>query len=202
MLAYLLHVANSSPTDSEGFYPMKARILQRWGRPDGYDVQELAGQPCWGCDGRGTFYHTYSGDPDECRRCYGTGWWRAPRFGRLHRYRLGRYTFHLPGESQYGVFRVPADDRPRGRIVGYVDHRSYSFNARMRCAFLLALVFDRRFAAQLLRTSCNRIRIVQLLSRRCIDCQGMAWSTQRWRCPSCQAVREQMQADRRDHYQS
>ena len=55
MIGRLLHIANSYPeaVDKKRFYAMKDRILRRYGRRDGFDIQHVAGKKCWSCDGTG-----------------------------------------------------------------------------------------------------------------------------------------------------
>lgn len=191
MLSLLLHIANSSPIDKELFYAMKTRILQRFARDDGLDLQVLPGKHCWGCDGSGLYYHTYSGDADECYRCGGSGWYRWPTYVTLRRWRLGPRVFHQPIDRCYGT--MPIGLVPKVQIEGYVTHRRYSFRAVRWSTLTLGLIFDRRLAGIAAHDIYRRWWIVRLTARRCIDCRRKIWSTIRWRCLLCQRIADRDQ---------
>lgn len=179
MIGRLLHVANSYPgcIDKRRFYAMKDRILSRFGIEDGFDIQHIEGKQCWSCDGTGGLW-----EPGGCWRCL-DGWYKRPVWVTLQRYKLGRYTFHLPRERSY---EKPEPDVTR--ITGYVEHPDYGYDKPRWATILLGLVFDRELANEGIRDVMRRLRLVRVMSRRCLECRRHLWSTKRWRCRSCQAM--------------
>lgn len=182
MLAYLLHVANSDPWFRDRFYAMKARILRRYATPDGHDLQEIPGKECWSCYGSGAYVH-YSGDEDTCRKCDGIGWYRQPRWTKLQRWKLGRYSFHEPIGSGYGLAPLRDWNTPGARnvILGYVRHRDYTTRRVLLATLLLALIFDRELARLIFPELIDRLtigypKLQRFNHRRCAICRrGWRW---------------------------
>ena len=195
MLAWLLHIANSSPIDKRAFYPVKTMILQRFGIKDGLDLQELAGKRCWSCDGSGIFVHTYSGDEECCDRCGGNGWYKSPCYVTLQRWELGRYVFHEPIDRKYCL--PPSGIIVRSFLTGYVDHRHYSYRSRLWASFLLGLMFDRDLATIAWPQIVRRYWIVQFWRKRCIDCKRHIWRKPGFRCNACEYIRAR---DKPEHF--
>jgi hypothetical protein len=149
LVARLLWLANGDPpmTGRADFYAMKARLLARYGRVVGRDVQEVV-KTCYGCDGSGIY--PYSGcDCDStscrwcsCRRCGGTGvydrFWCV-----LTRHEFGGHVFHTPGER---TWRKPAEPVT---IHGRIQH-TYRGRAADEAALWLALMYDRRLFGRLM----------------------------------------------------
>lgn len=188
MLAYLLHVANSDPWFRDRFYAMKTRILHRFARTDGHDIQELPGAQCWSCHGGGVYYHI-SGDTDQCWKCDGTGWYRQPRWTRLQRWKLGRYSFHEPIDSGYGSPPIKLET-PRAVILGYVRHRDYTTRRVLLATLLLALIFDRGLARLIVPELISRLPIgYPILQRygrhRCAVCKRRQWLRRDRVCRKC-----------------
>ncbi len=130
-LGALLYHANTNPyaLDKDIFYCVKARILKRFGRVVDYDIQLLDGIRCR-C-GSGRHYSYYDGylHADVCWHCGGTGWYKPQRIVLLRKYRLGRYTFHVPLDTFLNYrasFRMPVTFLGR-EIRGYVTHRTSHF---------------------------------------------------------------------------
>lgn len=184
MLAWLLHIANSSPIDKEAFYPVKTRILKRFAIKDGTDLQELAGKRCWSCDGSGIFVHHYSGDEDYCHKCGGNGWYKSPCYVTLQRWELGRYVFHEPIDRKYCA--PPSGLIVRSIVTGYVQHRHYSFRAVRWATLTIGLIFDRDLARIAWREIYHRWWIVQLYRKRCMDCKRHLWRRRGFRCKACE----------------
>ena len=120
-LGRLLHLANASPPFEfrKEFYALKEEILERYGTRDGHDVQHIPGKECYTCDGTGIF-ERYNGDTDYCYRCGGSGWYKSPVWVVLERFRLGRFSFHIPRKRSY-----TKPDPDTTRIHGYIKHASY-----------------------------------------------------------------------------
>jgi hypothetical protein len=148
ILSYLLWLANSKPpmTNRDGFYAMKSRLLRRYGTRDGTDLQEIPGKPCFNCNGTGLTLGGYRAW--TCRKCDGTGDYRAGFWCQLERWRLGGRVFHIPGPRLY--------KRPDGLVsfTGYVQHSAYvSYSAATEAAMWLALAFDRPLFRKMFRAS-------------------------------------------------
>lgn len=74
------------------FYPLKHRLLQRYGTPDGWDRQEIV-KICYTCDGTGVYVNGW-GICDECWHCNNGIY--SQKLIRLSRYRLGDRVYHVP----------------------------------------------------------------------------------------------------------
>ncbi len=184
MIAKLLHIANSDPPSNkhwrDRFYAMKNRIVHRWAKPDGFDLQAFEGKKCWTCGGDGLW-----DEYNECRRCEGTGWYRSPRVIRLNRWRLGRYTFHEPVLTAYREAKPDENITFRGRV----EHAKYDYQRVLLATFLLAIFYDwglARFAfAKWLGGTCLAYKVRRLhstLTQRCLRCGRRTWSSRKWYC--------------------
>lgn len=108
-------------------YAVKDRLLRRFGRLIGEDIQHIV-RVCYTCEGSGWYEH---GDP--CRRCGGTGIW-SERWFRLERWQLGNRVFHRP---------VGPMARPMNGMVT-IEGRIYHEDTRGRAsteAFLWLMLF-------------------------------------------------------------
>lgn len=124
ILSSLLFHANKSK-DKE-FYPIKNRILTKYGRKTDTVVQFIDGKKCINCGGTGN--HTYfdwngfAYDNDICWRCNGTGWFKRPRWNWLDIVQFGKYSFHQPFTTTY---EAPTENV---RVFeGYVEHNVTKF---------------------------------------------------------------------------
>lgn len=128
--AYLLHIANRQPfgVHRNDFYDLKHRLLQRYGRFTGHQIQEIR-KDCWGerryddqdLDSDG--YTTVPCGPN-CKRCRGTGIYDI-RWVRLERWEFCKYVFHVPaGDTRIIPSPYPPKDMIRGRIEHGGDGRS------------------------------------------------------------------------------
>ena len=181
-VARLLWLANSDAgrwddADRYGFYRLKSRFLQTHAQEDGVDWQELK-HHCWSCDGTGTWGYWRDGGGDWCWKCNGTGV-HAVWYVRLQRYRLDRYTFHVPGER---LTRADYEARiPVGGgavvLVGKLPHTHIGRRA-VASYWLLCLLFDRRQSWRLIRSVLADIEshIRRWLPRRCYDCGRVLWT--------------------------
>ena len=138
IISWLLWHANADPGfHRRDFYAMKDRLLARYGRVVGHDVQRIQ-QPCYGtswdmtCKGAG------------CPRCGGTGIW-SERWVLLERWDLAGRTFHKPVG--------PAHPRAVDFIDGYIRHQPRNYRASRDAQLWLALLFDWRLFRRLLTTS-------------------------------------------------
>lgn len=186
MLAKLLHIANSDPPSNEclkkRFYDMKNRILHRWGKPDGSDLQAFKGKPCWSCEGTGGLY-----EPHGCYKCDGTGWYKSPRIVQLKRWKFGGYVFHEPGL----VIWREAKQSDNIKFHGRVEHTFYRVRTVLMARILLGLIYDRGFAWHFIKawvsgTGCRLAYILNALrTRHCSICYRRILSWKSWRCKAC-----------------
>lgn len=181
MIDRLLHIANSCPPadkkNRERFYAMKQRILRWFGTEDGYDLQHIPGKMCWSCEGTGGLY-----EPHGCYKCDGDGWFKAPVWVLLKRWKFGRYSFHEPIQRLYQ--KPDTNSHARPIISGYIEHVSYPWKDIHRARFILSLLFDWR----LLWSETDNWWIRKVISRKCHTCKRRLWSTNKWQCSTCQVL--------------
>ena len=126
-LGWLLFHANKNPEDRASFYPIKEKILRRWGRRVGDDLQHIPGKRCNRCK-NGLHWHFISDMHmygwEECWHCGGTGWYKSEKWVLLHNYDLGGYRFHIPGSTFRGEMQKPALPIGGEVIEGYIEHWS------------------------------------------------------------------------------
>jgi hypothetical protein len=131
-LSWLLWLANArmrTAYDSERAYRMKDRILRRFGKIVGEDIQRIS-RICYSCDGSGSY------DFDEdCRRCRGTGVFDE-RWFRLERWELGGRIFHRPA----GMIARPMNGMVT--IEGKIYHDTVPHRASAEAFLWLALFAD------------------------------------------------------------
>lgn len=152
ILSYLLHHANREYR-SDDFYRIKDRILTKYGKVVGHDVQFIEGKKCRSCGGFG-YHRRYSNtgrvyDLVDCYHCWG-GWYKHPAWVLLQRIQFGRYIFHKPVEKKLQTKNpyVQAQDLPEDLklnlgpeiIKGYIEHKSSKRGKDTRV--ILFLLYD------------------------------------------------------------
>lgn len=164
LLGFILHVANSSPPilRKGDFYELKTWLLQKWGTPDGFDVQHIQ-KLCWSCDGSGIYKHWRYGRI-KCNRCY-HGWYQDD-YIRLDRYMLGNFLFHHPVKRWPG-YLASESFKALANITGYVEHTRYFGHMPSECAHWLFLVFRPHIFANVFGHT------------------GHSWRGLRWYMPLC-----------------
>ena len=83
MIGFLLYLANKKGISSDRkikFYPLKNKLLPKYGVFDGWDLQRFD-KECWDCNGAG------------CYRCRDTGIYETKRI-MLDRYKIGNFLFY------------------------------------------------------------------------------------------------------------
>jgi hypothetical protein len=150
ILSYLLHHANRE-TKAEDFYKIKDRILTKYGKVIGHDVQHIPGKICFACNGTGEPLWINDQDDEHCSRCYGDGWYKQPKWILLQRIKFGKYTFHKP------IYRTTQENNLRYEysqlpltvpiIEGYISHTPSKYGKKART--ILFLLYD-------FRGSCKR----------------------------------------------
>lgn len=152
IIAVLLQHANSNvPGDPLRwqFYRLKDRLLNSYGRrdPDRYCDWQRIKKPCWSCEGTGGLY-----EPGACYKCHGTGIY-SERWIPLFRRRIADHLFHIPGAAQF-VKPVWIDSPD---IEGLVRHEKSRF--AWHAQLVLGLMFDRKFARQVIKEGWRDFRI-------------------------------------------
>lgn len=166
LIAWLLHRANARPplTYRSEFYALKDRLLHRYGRRVGDDLQHIVKRcwngPCWRCDDTGIYDQFWV---------------------RLERWQLGGRLFHRPLERQRLAVPGPAT------ITGFIRHQDYGALSA-ECALWLGLLFDRGLFWRVLASSCQSgltwlplVTLQQLVSR--VRRHLREWSPRR--CDDC-----------------
>lgn len=135
LIAFLLHVANAHPPVTRtAFYQLKCRLLRRYARFAGHQIQEIRkecwGEPDWrddyaykGCTGHG------------CPRCGGTGVFSI-RWVRLERWEWCGRVFHCPSGSS---IIPPSPYPPANMIRGLIEHKDYGRASREAACWLYLL---------------------------------------------------------------
>jgi len=138
ILAWLLHHANREGKDKL-FYNIKSKILSRYGKFVGWDIQFIEGKECWSCNGSGTFKSWWK-MPELCWSCMGTGWYKDPVWNILERIEFGNYTLHQPQERRYTKPAIA--NIPSTYFEGYINHKRSKFGEYAK--FILFLIYDRK----------------------------------------------------------
>lgn len=142
LLSTLLHYANTRAhsVDRNDFYSLKRRLLQRYGKYVGHDIQEIR-KECWG------FYQDRKCPGTTCMKCGGTGIYQL-KYIHLDRWQWGRYVFHIPGQT---LSRLP--DPTTVTIVGRIEHPDYGLKASEATLWLYLLCGEWSLLWKALRTS-------------------------------------------------
>ncbi len=135
ILSWLLFNANKSK--DKRFYPIKNKILNKYGKKIDTEVQFIEGKKCSTCRGHGIHYSGihYS---DICWNCAGTGWFKDPVWNWLEVVKFGKYTFHQPFLKSY--------NKPTEIVKvfdGYIDHQNTRYTDFS--LFLVFLVYEKGY---------------------------------------------------------
>lgn len=138
ILSFLLHHANRYHK-SEHFYTIKSKILERFGTLIDYHYQFIEGKKCHTCGGTGWYtgysWHTNQKYQDTCRNCWG-GWYLPNKWNVLAVYKMGKYRFHKPIDTQY---KKPECQQSQ-IIDGYVNHEQSNYS--YLCRMVLFIMYD------------------------------------------------------------
>jgi hypothetical protein len=143
ILGKLLFTANRGSYSKDfrnNFYIVKYRILVRFGKHDGYDLQVIPPASCTICDNgiyKGRYMNWDEEHWDTCGRCKGLVQIPERKIA-LERLKLGDYIFHQPAREVDVTLITPV-----GRIDGYVNRPNYS-KYKFDCALILMLLFHRQ----------------------------------------------------------
>ena len=133
-LQHQLYLANTAvyPEKSDFFYPLKAKLLKRYGTEDGYDIQHIV-KCCWSCEG------------DGCYRCYQSGIYRED-WHYLQNYKLGDRIYHIPVNTVHDSAVL------KNEIEGLIQHDQIDLRAGVRAMYWLCLVYEPNTFWYLLRS--------------------------------------------------
>jgi len=148
ILSILLHHANRE-TRADEFYKIKDRVLSRYGKVIGYDVQFIEGKICHSCNGTGLYkkYSWFTGkvyEIESCNRCW-HGWYKPNTWVLLQRIQFGRYTFHKPVQRETRFKDNPFTNNAGWNvksvlITGYIQHNRSKYGKD--ALVILYLIFD------------------------------------------------------------
>ena len=151
---YAFKVCNSGKSHfyKPAFYVLKNELLQTYGRPNDFDLQEIE-KKCRTCGGSGMYSKS-----EGCRNCGGSGIWATKKVV-LKRYILNGAVFHQPvGELTYDgrlkVFDGYEEDHECGygyakfiyqnfhgiiknKITGTIKHEPYKLSMEWAYLYLL-----------------------------------------------------------------
>jgi len=130
------------------FYPVKTRVLRKYGKFDGYDIQRIH-DLCWSCDGTGRWHYWYDDGGDWCWKCNGTGTYRLA-WHLLERWRLGEHVFHHP------VWEVARLGRVAHFIKGRIESKHPDHIFAHRGLLVLLALFDLKGCRRVIK---RRIRL-------------------------------------------
>ena len=129
-LQHQLWIANATPHYFEKrgvFYPLKDKLLKRFGESDGWDLQVIV-KDCWDCEGTGKADWWYEEGDDDCESCYGTGEYSRREYCLL-RYRLGDRIYHRPVDiCEANELNIAVPSEKRSVISGRITHGSYDLS--------------------------------------------------------------------------
>jgi hypothetical protein len=147
ILSWLLHHANRNVdySNKRHFYPIKNKILAKYGKHIKYDVQFISGVRCFSCNGTGIHHYTYDNygfirDSIDCWNCSGTGWYKPPVWNILDKIKLGKYYFHNPYQRCYKRPELQEDNEI---IEGYITHDESKCGDF--CLFVLFLLYEKKY---------------------------------------------------------
>jgi hypothetical protein len=147
VLSWLLHHANRNigRSNKNCFYPIKNKILAKYGKYIKYDVQYIAGLRCYSCGGTGVHHHIYDNygfisDSVDCWNCNGTGWYKLPVWNILSKIKLGKYCFHQPYQRCYVL---PEIVNKNEIIDGYITHDKSKYGNF--CLFVLFFMYEKKY---------------------------------------------------------
>lgn len=167
ILSWLLHHANRAGKD-EKFYKMKNRLLAKYGRVIGYDVQFIEGSKCWSCNGTGTYkfkkFDFLSGNyyAEHCYSCH-NGWYKRPTWNILSRIQFGKYEFHQPFQR---VYEKP--EMSNHFIEGYIDHKKSNYTNFAKT--VLFLLFEKGYLKRWYAMTGNGWRCLWYWPRNWVPC--------------------------------
>jgi hypothetical protein len=129
LVAWLLYHANRNP--NQGFYQLKDKILKRYGKRTGYEIQHIK-KECWTCNGSGVY--PYPSFTQTCLNCGGTGIY-SEFWVQLGVYRLGWRSFHIP-ETRF------LKDPKMSQIEGLIRHNHKPYLLSKEATLWLWLIFE------------------------------------------------------------
>lgn len=124
LLGRLLFLGNNNPgsISKSEFYSLKEDILKKYAIKVGFDIQHIPGKICFNCAGTGTYIAVWGDDVEDSCDCI-TGYFKDPVWNLLYKYKLGRYSFHMPAKRYYSAPIITEKFiRKPTTIQGYINH--------------------------------------------------------------------------------
>lgn len=154
ILSWLLHHGNTGYR-CQKFYDIKNMLLDKYGIPEGIDVQLIYGKECISCEGTG-IYHGYYGS-QYCYRCAGSGMYKDDRIVKLLKIKFGKYSFHKPIQSTILTTYNKDIIHPQPNIYGYITHEKSKYCSLAR--FILFLVYEKSYLKRWWKETGNGWRV-------------------------------------------
>lgn len=146
IIGKLLYRANRKPYNRAVFYPLKDRLLKKYGiqlRPDLQHIEKT----CWNCDGSGWYLPGVI-----CTHCGGSGVWEE-FWVILDKYDIGGYVFHCPRERQRELKSLKDVPIDANVIEGYIRH---NVHPKYKAAYYWLLVlFDTGYFFKMMYLRCH-----------------------------------------------
>lgn len=141
ILGFLLHLANRDVDliTKDKFYPIKNRILLKYGTRVGEEIQHIR-KECHSCDATGIYRSEYK-PKETCWSCDGTGIYEQ-YWTRLDKYKLGKWYFHNPTKRQY-EYEPLFEGVALPVIKGYIHHDRPKYRLGREAMLWLFLIYDR-----------------------------------------------------------
>lgn len=158
ILGFLLNLANrdADMITKDKFYPIKNRILLKYGTRVGEEIQHIR-KECYSCDGTGVFRCEWK-PKESCWSCGGTGVYEQ-YWTRLDKYKLGKWYFHNPTKRQY-EYEPLFEGVALPVIKGYIHHDRPKYRLGREAMLWLFLMYDRSAYKKMLGSVgyCGNIR--------------------------------------------
>lgn len=157
LIGWLMRHANTG-LRTHTWYNVKDRLCDRFGVPDGCDVQVMPAKVCHSCDGTGRYRKYIGGGMHEkvsCWNCGATGIYQNVTYVKLHRTMVGAHVFHRPGASTTSP-HLASFWAAKHRIEGRIEHKRTRWSGF--CLWVLFMLFDfKRFAPHFVRSIMQRV---------------------------------------------
>lgn len=145
----------------QNFYKLKLKLIERFGKKDGYDMQEII-HKC-NCCTNGIYVNHSTGKEDLCHHCDGTGQFRI-QYWKLNRFLINGELFHLP---EYCTLNTMIKGY-RFLIRGRIKHEAIKGNPYISYLILL-YKYDKETFKKLIQGKLFQIkvRITNNLEQKC-----------------------------------
>lgn len=168
---FLFTVCNSAEYfyEKQSFYQLKSRLLRKYGKQDGYDLQ-IIDRHCYSCEGTGIYMRYGHKTGRTCNSCGGSGIYMTKQIA-LRRFILNDQVFHEPAPEI-----STSDLLFHSKIKGLIKHEKPDYNATYAYAELLLIfepdkftIFLKGIGDRLATRSKHRFRAIMRKSKSYLD---------------------------------